>query len=246
MEKIVEICTGSYLDALNAYKGGAKRIELNSALALGGLTPSLSSLILTKENTDLKVICMIRNRAGGFCYDEEEFKQMLLDAKLLLQNGADGLAYGFLNKDKTIDLYKTDIMTKLVKEFNSEAIFHRAFDITPNPYRTIDDLIDLKIDRILTSGQKAKAIDGLDLIKDLQSKYGDKIEILAGSGVNSTNASYIMNYAGISQVHSSCKNYLNDPTTIGKEVNYSYLQSPNEDKYDIVDQNLVKKLINSI
>ena len=246
MEKIVEICTGSYLDALNAYKGGAKRIELNSALALGGLTPSLSSLILTKQNTDLKVICMIRSRAGGFCYDEEEFKQMLMEAKLLLQNGADGLAYGFLNDDKTIDINKTNIMTKLVKEFDKEAIFHRAFDITPNPYRVIEDLIDLKIDRILTSGQKAKAIDGLDLIKDLQSKYGDKIEILAGSGVNSTNASYIMNYTGISQVHSSCKNYLIDPTTIGKDVNYSYLQSPNEDKYDIVDQELVRKLLNSI
>ena len=246
MEKVIEICTGSYFDALNAFKGGAKRIELNSALTLGGLTPSLSSLILTKQNTSLKVICMIRNRAGGFCYSEEDFGQMMMDAKLLLEKGADGLAYGFLNEDKTIDIEKTKIMTSLVKEYQKEAVFHRAFDITPNPYQAIETLIDLKVDRVLTSGQKAKAIDGLALISDLQTRYGNKIEILAGAGVNSTNALYIMDYTGIRQIHSSCKNYLTDSTTIGKDLNYSYLPNPNEDKYDIVDQELVRKLINSI
>ena len=137
-------------------------------------------------------------------------------------------------------------MTSLVKKYQKEAVFHRAFDITPDPYKAMEELIDLKIDRVLTSGQKAKAVDGLDLIKDLQTNYGNKIEILAGAGVNSTNASYIMDYTGIRQIHSSCKNYLADSTTIGKDLNYSYLPSPNEDKYDIVDQELVRKLINSI
>ena len=93
MEKIVEICCGGYEDALAAYRGGAKRIELNSALYLGGLTPSLAALILTKRNTDLKVIAMVRPRGAGFCYSDADFEVMEADAELLLKNGADGIAF---------------------------------------------------------------------------------------------------------------------------------------------------------
>lgn len=92
MERIVEICCGSYEDALNAYRGGASRIELNSALHLGGLTPSLASLVLTKKHTDLKVITMIRPRGAGFCYSEDEFEVMKADTLLMMEHGADGVA----------------------------------------------------------------------------------------------------------------------------------------------------------
>ena len=87
MERIIEICCGSYEDALNAYHGGAKRIELNNALHLGGLTPSLATLKLTKKNTNLKIITMVRPRGAGFCYNEIEFEVMKEDAKSLLENG---------------------------------------------------------------------------------------------------------------------------------------------------------------
>ena len=82
---MIEICCGSYEDAMNAYLGGAKRIELNSALHLGGLTPTLGSLILTKKNTDLKVICMVRPRGAGFCYNDMEFEQIMEDARILFR-----------------------------------------------------------------------------------------------------------------------------------------------------------------
>ncbi len=85
---MIEICCGSYEDAINSYIGGAKRIELNSALHLGGLTPSIGSLTLTKKNTDLKVICMVRPRGAGFCYNDIEFEQMMEDARVLLENGS--------------------------------------------------------------------------------------------------------------------------------------------------------------
>ena len=101
---MIEICCGSYEDALNAYYGGAKRIELNSALHLGGLTPSIGSLKLTKNTTNLKVICMVRPRGAGFCYTDIEFKQMMIEAKDLLENGADGIAFGFLLKNHEIDI----------------------------------------------------------------------------------------------------------------------------------------------
>ena len=199
MERIIEICCGSYEDALNAYHGGAKRIELNNALHLGGLTPSLATLKLTKKNTNLKVITMVRPRGAGFCYNEIEFEVMKEDAKSLLENGADGIAFGCLNKD-----------------------------------------------RILTSGLKPKAIDGKDLIKNLQEKYGSQIEILAGSGMNASNAKEMMKYTGINQVHSSCKDWVNDATTHRHEVSYAYAPVPHENDYDVVSKELVEKIVKSI
>lgn len=243
MEKIYEICCGSYEDALAAYRGGAKRIELNSALYLGGLTPSLAELILTKRNTDLKVIAMVRPRGAGFCYSEAEFETMKLDAEIMLEKGADGIAFGFLTKERKIARERTRTMTQLIKKYRAEAVFHRAFDCAADPYEAVEELIEIGIDRILTSGLKAKADEGMWMIADLQRKYGDKIEILAGSGINPSNAGLLMEQTGIFQVHSSCKEWKCDVTTTGKEVSYSYAFGLHKNDYDTVSEEAVKNLL---
>ncbi len=240
---MIEICCGSYQDGIAAWQGGAKRIELNSALSVGGLTPSLASLVRLKKETELKIICMVRPRAAGFCYEKEDVEIMLEDAKILLEHGADGIAFGFLNEDFTVDIENTKKMVDLIHAYHGEAVFHRAFDVTKDPYISMEQLIDLKVDRVLTSGQKQKALEGKELIKDLQYKYGTKVEILAGSGVNASNAKELMNYTGISQVHSSCKNYKRDKTTKSDFVTYSYLSGNHEMDYDVVDVELVQMLI---
>ena len=241
MEFVIEICAGSYQDCITAYKGGAQRVELNSALSVGGLTPSIATLKRVKKETFLKVICMVRIRAAGFCYDKEDIELMLEQAKLLLENGADGIAFGFLNEDGTIYEKATRQMINLIHSYHKEAVFHRAFDITKDPYQAIETLIDLKCDRILTSGQKSKAMQGMELIKDLQEKYGQQIEILAGSGMNHKNIQEMKNYTKIKQVHSSCKGYRIDPTTSNDSVSYSYIDNTNQ--YDVVDFDLVEKLV---
>lgn len=246
MEKIIEVCCGSYDDALASYRGGAKRIELNSALYLGGLTPSLASLILTKKNTDLKVITMVRPRAAGFCYTNEEFETMKLDVTLMLENGADGIAFGCLTSESEIDVKQTKEIVDIIKSFDKEVVFHRAFDCVRDVDKTMNILIELGVDRVLTSGLMPKAMDGIEMIKYLQDKYGDRIEILAGSGMNASNAKEIMEKTGISQVHSSCKGRRNDSTTSGKFVNYCYAGEPHQNDYDVVDEELVRKIVNSI
>ncbi|WP_300385104.1 copper homeostasis protein CutC [Clostridium sp.] len=246
MNKQIEICCGSYYDALQSYKGGAKRIELNSALHLGGLTPSLASLIMTKQNTNLKVISMVRPRGGGFAYNKEDVELIFQDAKILMENGSDGLAFGFLKEDSTLDRALTKDMVDLIHKYNGEAVFHRAFDCVTTPDETMEALIEIGVDRILTSGLQAKAWDGRDMLAHLQEKYGDKIEILAGSGVNDTNATQLMKETGIYQVHSSCKDWLNDPTTSTKNVTYGYADTPNENNYDVVSSIKVAKLVGSI
>ena len=246
MERIIEVCCGGYYDALQAYKGGAKRIELNSALHLGGLTPTIGSLILTKQNTDLKVICMDRPRSAGFHYDEIDFETMKADAHALMRNGADGIAFGCLDAEGNIDVEQTRQIIEIIRNYHGEVVFHRAFDCVADPYQSIEILIDLGVDRILTSGLKAKAMQVKDLIRDLQKKYGDRIELLAGSGMNASNAKEMMDDTGIFQVHSSCKNWKYDPTTTGQEVSYGFAASPHDNDYDVVDETLVRQLVESI
>ena len=242
---IIEICCGSYEDALAAYNGGAKRIELNQALHLGGLTPDISALKLTKKNTDLVVVCMVRPRGAGFCYTDNEYEAMLIDLKLLLDNGADGIAFGFLTGDFEVDKTRTKEFIDIIHSYGKTAVYHRAFDCAKDPYKAIETLIDLGADRILTSGQMNKAMEGIELIKNLRLKYGDRIELLAGSGMNASNAKEMIEYTGINQVHSSCKSWREDVTTKYNGVTYGYSEEfPMS--YDVVSEELVKKLVESI
>lgn len=246
MKKIVEICCGSYEDAINAYNGGAERIELNSALHLGGLTPSISTLKLVKKHTDLIVICMVRARGAGFCYSDLEKKQIFAEAKDLLEYGADGLAFGFLTEDRTIDLECTQRMVNLVHHYGKTAVFHRAFDCVKDDKTAINELIRLKVDRVLTSGLKATAVEGKEIIRNLQETVGAKIEILAGSGINKDNVKDLIEYTKVKQIHSSCRAWQEDKTTFGDFVNYAFAQGENKACYDYVDENLVRNLIKAV
>lgn len=235
----LEVCCGSYYDALQAQYGGASRIELNSALYLGGLTPSIGTLLQVKENTDLEVICMIRSRAGGFCYGEEDIETMLLDAEILLDNGADGIAFGFLDEECGIDIDNTQKMVELIHSYGKTAVFHRAFDCTVDVHEAIDILIRLGVDRVLTSGQQRNAIYGKDMIKYLQDCYGEYIEIMAGCGLNSENVIQFIEDTGVYQIHSSCKEWLIDPTACGAYGSFSY----HDDEYEVVSFEQVEVMV---
>lgn len=247
MKRKVEICCGSYEDCLCAARGKADRVELNSALHLGGLTPSIGTLKLVKEEIALPVICMVRPRGAGFHYTDAEVKVMFEDAKALLDAKADGLAFGFLFEDGSIDVEKNKRMVDLIHSYHKEAVFHRAFDCAKDPFEAMEALIAIGVDRVLTSGLEAKAYDGRALIKQLQEKYGQQIEILAGSGVNASNAKALMDETGIQQVHSSCKAWVKDPTTnVNSGVTYAYASGDLTLCYDVVSEDLVKQIVASI
>lgn len=246
MKRLIEVCAGSYGDVVAAYRGGADRVELNSALHLGGLTPSVGSLVLAKRHTGMKIITMVRPRGAGFHYDEDEFEVMLADVKSMLDNGADGIAFGCLDEHGNIDVEKNKQIIAMIKEAKKEAVFHRAFDCASDPYKAMETLIALGVDRVLTSGLEAKAMQGKELIKELQSRYGKQIEILAGSGMNAGNAKEMMDDTGIYQVHSSCKDWRNDPTTTMNNVTYAYGNGEHTNDYDVVSEELVKQIVASI
>jgi len=240
---LFEVCAGSVQDCINAQLGGADRVELNSALHLGGLTPSLAMLKLVKEKTSLKVICMDRPRAAGFCYDDVEIETMFEDAKILLENGADGISFGFLNSDATINVTETKKMVELIHQYQKEAVFHRAFDCVDDPMHAIKQLIDCGVDRILTSGLQPTAMQGASVLEKLQSEFGNQIELLAGSGINANNIRTLKEQTGIHQFHGSCKEWCKDPTTTVGNVSYAYHES---DDYDCVSLEKVKSIVQEL
>ena len=239
---MLEICCGSFSDVKTAYENGADRVELNSALYLGGLTPSLANLICAKEQCEIPVVAMVRPRGGGFCYSAEEYQTMILDTKLLLEHGADGIAFGFLKEDQTLDTERTKEVIYLIHEQGREAVFHRAFDCVADQKKTIEQLIGLGADRILTSGGAPDVWSGRERLKQLQKEYGSEIEILAGSGVNENNVRELMTYTGVHQVHSSCRVWKKDITTSNEYVDFSYAGIQEKNQYEVVDAAKVHRL----
>ena len=197
---IVEVCANSYESAINAELGGANRIELCKDLHLDGLTPDDEIAKKTINELNIPVFILIRPREGDFNYSIEEYELMKADIVKFKEMGCKGIVSGVLNDDKTIDLERTKELVELTRPL--EFTFHRAFDIVTDPFKELENLIEIGIDRVLTSGQKDKAIDGLDLLKKLNKKAGDKIKIMPGSGVSNNT---IKNFDLFNEIHGSFK-----------------------------------------
>lgn len=238
---IVEVCAGGIRDCLVAQQYGAKRIELVSAAYLGGVTPSLAVLTeAIRKGVTIPIICMVRPRGGGFCYDKDEIEVMFADARLLLENGAAGLAFGFLTEQQEIDFELTEKMINLCKEFNAESVVHRAFDCADHPEDNVEKLIELGCNRILTSGTAASVEEGIELLHHLHEQYGHHIEFCCGSGVSVENAQKIIEQTGITQLHGTFKRWESDPTTKGAHVDYAYSKSGD---YETTDETLLSKAV---
>lgn len=198
----LEICIDSYKSFLNAESAGADRVEICSALALDGLTPS-TGLVSLIENSKIEKFVMIRPREGNFTYNEEEFRQMKEEIKIFKDYKIDGFVFGILDKNGYLDFDKMKELIDLASPF--PCVLHRAVDYALDFEENMEEIIKLGFIRILTSGQKDKAYQGLDLIEKLQAGYGDRIQIMAGSGVNYENIEEIYSKTKIKNFHTSAR-----------------------------------------
>lgn len=230
---LFEACCGSAEDALAAWKGGADRVELNSDLFHGGLTPTLGALRYVKRQApDLKVMCMVRPREGGFCYTETEFQVMLEDARLFLEHGADGIVFGFLKEDATIDVDRCRRMLAVIGEH--ESVFHRAIDVVPDVMAALDTLIGLGVTRVLTSGQKPTVPEGIFTIKAMIEHAKGRIEILPGCGITPENAQWVREMTGAAMMHAAMHRTAYDRSTAGNPAIYfGGAVYPPEDRYSV-------------
>ena len=202
----LEICANSYQSAINAQKAGAHRIELCSELSIGGISPSYGLIKKVAQELSIPVFVLIRPRSGNFNYSEAEFEIMKENIWLCKQVGVKGIVSGILKNDNSIDLERTRELVEISKPMSFT--FHRAFDEVTNPRETLEELINLGTDRILTSGQREKAEDGIELLSELQKLAEDKIIILAGSGINPDNAR-IFKDARLKEIHTSASKIIN-------------------------------------
>ncbi len=228
---LLEVCIASVEDALAAQAGGADRLELNAALALGGLTPSLGTLIEVKQAVALPVLVMLRPRPGGFCYSEADFRVMQRDLDLAMQHGADGVVFGVLSADGQVDVERCRQLLRQADR--AVTVFHRAFDVTLDPHGALDRLIDLGFQRILTSGQQETAYNGSPLIAELIRRAAGRIEILPGGGINRFTVADVVSRTGCNQVHASLRQMLADTSTSARPgISFgSAIRTP-EDRFD--------------
>jgi len=196
----LEICTSNYQSAINAQNAGAHRIELCAELAVGGITPSYGLIQQVLDNVTIPVFVLIRPRSGNFTYSEADFEIMKKDIQTFKELGCKGIVSGVLNLDNTVDVERTKALIELSKPM--AFTFHRAFDWTPNPFDALNTLTDLKVDRILTSGQETSAEKGIVVLNQLKKLANRNLIILPASGINPDNI-LIFKGAGFTEVHCS-------------------------------------------
>jgi len=241
---IIEVCCGSAEDAVRAADAGADRVELNLALEAGGLTPSVGMLKTALSSVSIPIVCMVRPRAGGFCYSELEYRSMLEDAKLLMDAGAAGLAFGILKADGTLDGERCSRMIEAMG--GGEAVFHRAFDVMHGRIESdIDDLVAAGFCRVLTSGRMPTAPEGIEVLRRCREYAGDRLELLAGGGVRPHNAAEIMEKTGIRQLHSTFHKSLYDRSAANARMNFD---APGTEPFAVrvVDTENLKNYIQSL
>lgn len=184
---MIEICLDSPQAALMAEQYGAKRVELCANLQEGGTTPSLGCIKATRKAIEIDLFVLIRPRGGDFYYNAYEIEQMKHDIETCRTLGVDGVVIGALNLDGNVDLKTTQLLLELARPM--QVTFHRAFDRCQAPFEALEQLINLGVDRILTSGQAPKIDQGLELLEALIQQSKGRISILPGSGVGPQNIS---------------------------------------------------------
>ncbi|MBP3705488.1 MAG: copper homeostasis protein CutC [Clostridia bacterium] len=249
---LFEVCCGCTEDAVQAEKGGADRIELNSALFLGGLTPSIGTVEEVKSLIRIPVMCMVRPREGGFCYTEYDYKTMCRDAVAMIRAGADGIVFGFLHEDGTVDKARTADFLRVLRREKPDivTVFHRAIDVTPDVFEALDVLIELGVDRVLTSGQRASAVKGAETIRRMVEHAAGRIDILPGGGINDQNVHAFIAETGVRSVHASARSVRKDTSVNGnEEVFFGGLidgKGVPEDEYKVTDPARVQAVLKAI
>jgi copper homeostasis protein len=237
---IIELLAGSADDCLAARRVGADRVELNSGLSVGGLTPTVGTTRLAKEKGGLPVMAMLRPRAGGFCYSPLERETMALDGRELVEAGADGLVFGILRSDGSVDELACSALMAAVP--CREWVFHRAFDLVPEPFEALETLIALGFRRVLTKGQANSFEEGEALLLELREKAAGRIEILV-PGVRPHNVRRIVRTDGFDQIHLGRFAERVDPSNSARpEIYFGAATKGREHLYEALDEGYARSL----
>lgn len=199
----LEVAADSVGSALAAQEGGAMRVELCGGLDGGGLTPSFGTLAVVRERLQIPLYVLIRPRVGDFVFDAAEVEVMRRDVEQCVRLGCDGVVLGALDPHGQVDM---PTMRVLIEAAGSLGVtFHRAIDVSADPGRALEDAITLGCERVLTSGGRASALEGVDTIAALVRQAGDRISVMPGAGVSETNVLTLRAKTGAREFHASSR-----------------------------------------
>ena len=238
---IVEICVDSIESAIAADRGGADRVELCGSLLEGGITPSSGLIATVLGNVSLGVFVMIRPRASDFLYGPDEFKAMERDILMAKQLGADGVVFGILNEEGSVDDARIEHLVEVARPL--KVTFHRAFDVSRDLSKSLEDLIRAGVDRVLTSGGEPTAELGKARIAELKRQAGNRIALMAGSGINEHNARRLITETGVREIHASLRAAVASPMRYrNQKISFSP-EEGSEYQRMIVREESVRKLV---
>jgi copper homeostasis protein len=199
----LEVNVYSVSSAQSAEQGGAHRVELCDNLSEGGTTPSYGMVMATKKAIRIPVYAMVRPRGGDFLYTGVEFDIMKNDIISFRKAGVDGVVFGILNENGQVDRERCRELVRISR--NMSLTFHRAFDMTSDPFRALEDIIDLGFHRVLTSGQAPSAIEGAEMIARLMKQAAGRIILMPGGGINEMNITRLWQSTGAHEFHISAR-----------------------------------------
>src|SRR5688572_10293264 len=224
---------------------GADRIELCAALVLGGLTPSVGVIEECKRRCRLPIMAMVRPRAAGMHYSESELASIERDVGAALDAGADGVVFGVLREDGTLDAARMSALARRAE--GAQTVCHRAFDVTPSAFEALETLVDIGFTRVLTSGQKASVLDGAALVRELIERADGRIEVLPGAGLTFENVRAFVEETGCDQVHLAAFGVTADASGAGNpSVEFSGSAPPAEGFFDAVDLSAVASVVRAL
>lgn len=213
---LLEICVDSLESAMAAVRGGAQRLEVCSALSLGGVTPSSGLILGIRQQSQIEISVLIRPRAGDFVYTGSEFATMQKEILHVKQLGVESVALGILDINGNIDVKRTAELVKVASPM--KVTYHRAFDMTPDPFIALEQCIACGVDRILTSGGAARALDSLESLSQLCLRAQERVVIMPGGGINARNISEIATKTNATEFHAGLKTYVPSPVRFQKEA----------------------------
>ena len=208
---LLEVCAFNLQSSIIAEKVGAKRVELCENPADGGTTPSYGTIKQTREKIGISLYPIVRPRAGNYFFDDNEFAIIKQDILLCKELGCDGISTGISKLNGEID---TERLKRMVEwAYPMGVTCHRVFDATPDPVKALEDIITCGCERVLTSGQRPSAPEGINLLADLVQQANGRIIIMPGAGVRSSNIETLVNGTGATEYHTSARMKAPDPVT---------------------------------